>query len=104
MLDNCAVQGAGTADAVLAITDAIVCIEFACVSCHTRGCERCPRPHLRQFCRCKRPPSCDSLYGVTATSASSSWAVGTLNGGAEVVILRWNGNTWKNSQSAPAPG
>lgn len=41
---------------------------------------------------------------MAATSASSAWAVGTLNGGAEVVILRWNGTNWKNSPSAPAPG
>jgi hypothetical protein len=48
--------------------------------------------------------TCDSLYGVTATSASSAWAVGTLNGGSEVVILRWNGTAWKNFPSAPTPG
>jgi len=56
-------------------------------------------PSPNPFCA-----TCDSLYGVTATSASSAWAVGTLNGGAEVVILRWNGTTWKNSPSAPLPG
>ncbi|HUZ52428.1 MAG TPA: hypothetical protein VMU94_07840 [Streptosporangiaceae bacterium] len=48
--------------------------------------------------------TCDSLYGVTATSASNAWAVGTLNVGGEVVILRWNGTTWKNFPSAPSPG
>jgi hypothetical protein len=48
--------------------------------------------------------TCDSLYGVTATSARSAWAVGTVNVGGEVIILRWNGSSWKNSQSAPLPG
>lgn len=56
-------------------------------------------PSPNPFCA-----TCDSLYGVAATSASSAWAVGTLNGGAEVVILRWNGTAWKNSPSAPLPG
>ena len=41
--------------------------------------------------------TCDSLYGVAATSASNAWAVGTLNSDAELVVLRWNGTNWKNS-------
>jgi hypothetical protein len=56
-------------------------------------------PSANPFCT-----TCDSLYGVTATSASSAWAVSTLNSGAEVLILRWNGIAWKNVQSAPTPG
>ncbi len=52
-------------------------------------------PSPNPFCA-----TCDSLYGVTATSARSAWAVGTVNVGGEVVILRWNGTTWKNFQSA----
>jgi hypothetical protein len=48
-------------------------------------------------------PTCDSLYGVTATSATSAWAVGTVQVGSDnVVILRWNGTAWKNFPSAPA--
>jgi hypothetical protein len=36
------------------------------------------------------------LYGVTATSSSNAWAVGSADG--KTLILRWNGQTW----SAPA--
>jgi hypothetical protein len=56
-------------------------------------------PSPNPFCA-----TCDSLYGVTATSAKNAWAVGTVNSGGIVVILRWNGTTWKNSPSAPQPG
>jgi hypothetical protein len=44
--------------------------------------------------------TCDSLYGVAASSAGNAWAVGTVNAGAEVVILHWNGKAWVNSSSA----
>jgi hypothetical protein len=56
-------------------------------------------PSPNPFCS-----SCDSLYGVTATSTKSAWAVGTVNSGGIVVILRWNGRSWKNYRSAPQPG
>jgi hypothetical protein len=56
-------------------------------------------PSPNPFCA-----TCDSLYGVAATSASSAWAVGTVNSGGIVVILRWNGKAWKNFPSAPQPG
>jgi hypothetical protein len=59
--------------------------------------KRVPSPN--PFCA-----TCDSLYGVTATSARNAWAVGTLNMGGEVVILHWNGTTWKNSASASVLG
>jgi hypothetical protein len=52
-------------------------------------------PSPNPFCA-----TCDSLFGVAATSARSAWAVGTLNSGGEVVILRWNGTRWTNSTSA----
>jgi hypothetical protein len=48
--------------------------------------------------------TCDGLYGVTATSAGSAWAGGTVNVGGEVVILRWNGKAWKNFPSASVLG
>jgi hypothetical protein len=47
--------------------------------------------------------TCDSLFGVVASSASRAWAVGTLNTGGEAVILRWNGAAWRNFPSAPEP-
>jgi hypothetical protein len=47
--------------------------------------------------------TCDSLYGVTATSASNAWAVGTLNSDAEAVILHWNGTSWTNSPVPSTP-
>ena len=56
-------------------------------------------PSPNPFCA-----SCDSLYGVTATSARNAWAVGTVNVGGEVVILRWNGKAWKNFPSASVLG
>ena len=43
--------------------------------------------------------TCDSLYGVAAGSASSAWAVGTVNAGG-VVVLHWNGSKWVNFTSA----
>jgi hypothetical protein len=46
--------------------------------------------------------TCDSLYGVAAGSASSAWAVGTVNAGGLVVLLHWNGSKWVNFQSANA--
>jgi hypothetical protein len=46
--------------------------------------------------------TCDSLYGVAAGSASSAWAVGTVNSGGIVVLLHWNGKHWVNFQSANA--
>ena len=48
--------------------------------------------------------TCDSLYGVAATSTRSAWAVGTVNVGGEVMILRWNGKRWANSTSANVLG
>jgi hypothetical protein len=44
--------------------------------------------------------TCDSLFGVAAASATSAWAVGTVNGGGVVVMLHWNGKAWANFQSA----
>ena len=29
-------------------------VAFERATCHTQGCERCPRPHLRLFRRCQR--------------------------------------------------
>ena len=43
---------------------------------------------------------------MAATSASNAWAVGdTMTGDTsfKTVILRWNGNAWKQVPS-PAPG
>ena len=37
------------------------------------------------------------LYGVSATSASNAWAVGSSNG--RTVILRWNGTAWSKAAS-----
>jgi hypothetical protein len=40
----------------------------------------------------------DTLGGVTATSASNAWAVGGYDNGSTaetVLILHWNGSTWK---------
>jgi hypothetical protein len=50
---------------------------------------------LNSFCA-----TCDTLNGVAASSAKNAWAVGTVNGGGEVLILRWNGTRWANSTSA----
>ncbi len=47
--------------------------------------------------------TCDSLLGVTARPAGHGWAVGTVNVGAEVTILRGSGAAWKNFPSAPLP-
>jgi hypothetical protein len=47
--------------------------------------------------------TCDSLLGVTARPAGHRWAVGTVNVGAEVTILRGSGAAWKNFPSAPLP-
>jgi hypothetical protein len=55
-------------------------------------------PSPNPFCA-----TCDSLYGVAASSAHNAWAVGTVNAGGEVVILRWNGKAWKASPSAALP-
>ena len=40
--------------------------------------------------------------GVAANSARNAWAVGTVNSGGLVVILRWNGTRWVNFESANA--
>jgi hypothetical protein len=52
--------------------------------------------------------SADGLTGVTATSATNAWAVGTATScafpGVQVtVILHWNGRAWK-AISSPDPG
>src|SRR5215467_894119 len=66
---------------------------------HWNGTSWTQVPSPNPFCA-----TCDSLYGVAATSASSAWAVGTVNGGGIVVVLRWNGTAWKNFPSAPSRG
>jgi hypothetical protein len=55
-------------------------------------------PSPNPFCS-----TCDSLIGVTGQPAGHAWAVGTVNVGGEVAILRWNGAAWKNSPSASLP-
>src|SRR5437773_1708168 len=51
------------------------------------------------------PATFNNLTGVTATSASSAWAVGKFGTslGDQGLILRWNGTAWKQV-SAPSPG
>jgi hypothetical protein len=38
------------------------------------------------------------LFGVFATSAQNAWAVG-IGGSGQGVILRWNGQAWRQYQS-----
>lgn len=48
----------------------------------------------------------DHLLGVTATSATSAWAVGyygTGSGHSRTFVLRWNGTAWKILKT-PSPG
>src|SRR5262249_36562573 len=43
------------------------------------------------------------LQGVSATSASNAWAVGTTApGGNKTMIVRWNGTAWKQVPSPSA--
>ena len=46
------------------------------------------------------------LTGVTATSATSAWAVGSTgsNRGPEPLIAQWNGTSWKQAPSSGLPG
>jgi hypothetical protein len=45
------------------------------------------------------------LSGVSASSASNAWAVGTYNTDTsqKTIIVRWNGHTWKQVPN-PSPG
>jgi len=45
------------------------------------------------------PTPADVLFGVTGTSAGSTWAVGSTGSDASTVILRWNGTAWKKVRS-----
>jgi hypothetical protein len=62
----------------------------------------------RSWSRVASPsPGSTYLYGVTVTSASSAWAVGSDIGScacAKALILRWNGKAWKVAVNAfPSP-
>lgn len=50
------------------------------------------------------PGGLGSLQGVTVTSATSAWAVGTSQSGGvtKSLILHWNGRRWR-VQSSPNP-
>lgn len=50
------------------------------------------------------PTRASMLFGVTATSASNAWAVGTYSDGTGMLTLieHWNGRTWKRVKS-PSP-
>ena len=43
-------------------------------------------------------PGGDELYGVSAASGTSAWAVGSYDSIAEThpLLLRWNGKSWSN--------
>jgi len=41
------------------------------------------------------------LFGVTATSASNAWAVGTITSTETPVILRWDGTSWTRDRTVP---
>ena len=47
------------------------------------------------------PGAFSNLFGVTAVSARSAWAVGSTftSTGGKTLILRWNGKTWKRVSS-----
>jgi hypothetical protein len=52
------------------------------------------------------PGSSNELYGVTATSGASAWAVGSSGseGALRPFILHWNGDTWKQVPAPQLPG
>lgn len=52
------------------------------------------------------PSTSEELHGVSATSASSAWAVGVyypFTGPTKTLTLHWNGTTWQEV-SSPSPG
>ena len=49
------------------------------------------------------PGNDTAINGVTATSATNAWAVGTFGLAGDVWILRWNGTAWKAVPTAPTP-
>jgi hypothetical protein len=48
------------------------------------------------------PASGAALYGVTAASVRSAWAVGWAYRGSKTLILHWNGTVWTRVPS-PTP-
>jgi hypothetical protein len=48
------------------------------------------------------PAGFNDLFGVAATSSANAWAVGFAPSGASrpVLIVRWNGTTWKQQPSS----
>jgi hypothetical protein len=50
------------------------------------------------------PPAAPAvLYAASALGPSNAWAVGSLGGGTETLIQRWNGSSWSVVPS-PSPG